>query len=285
MSSDETQNYLDARTIIFSIIIPLLTGILISSLIPQPKIGLVELKDPIDNRSGKTTIEQLQYAFNHPEIRGVVLILDCPGGTINDTELIYMELNYLRQKMPIVTMVQGLSASGAYYISMATDLIYSNPSAMVGNVGVIGQIPPVPIIYEELYATGPFKEWGSARDTYVRQIDMMKRSFLKVVETGRGDRLSISIERVSRGEIYPAAEALRYGLVDMLGSQSEAIDKTARLARIANYEVVNLGDIVEKENEEASGFFGMDENGDVTGFPKNSGFYYLYIADFKGGLK
>ena len=234
MDPEENRPFFDARTLIFFILIPLLIGMLLSSIIPQPIIGLIEIKDPLDNNVGKQVIEQVQYASNHPEIKGVVLIMDCPGGTINDTELIYLELNHLRKQMPIVTMVQGLSASGAYYVSMATDYIYSNPSAMVGNVGVIGQIPPVPIILEEVYSTGPYKLWGSPRDTYVRQIDMMKRSFLKAVEVGRGERLAITLERVSRGEIYPASEAMGYGLVDALGSQSEAIEKAAQLAHVAN---------------------------------------------------
>lgn len=285
MKSEDNRAFFDARTLIFSIIIPLIAGILFSSFIPQPKVGLIEIKEPLDNDVGKSVVEQIQYANNHPEIRGIVLALDSPGGTINDTELIYLELNHLRRKMPVVTMVQGLSASGAYYVSLATDFIYSNPSAMVGNVGVIGQIPPVPILLEEIYSTGPYKFWGNPRDTYVRQIDMMKRSFLKAVEVGRGDRLAISIEQVSRGEVYPASEALGYGLIDQLGSQSEAIEKVARLAHIADYEVVDLSQMVDQEQSETSAFYSLDENGESTGYPREPGFYYLYIADFKGGLQ
>lgn len=285
MESEEKRPFFDARTLIFVIILPLLAGILLASFIPQPKIGLIEIKDPLDNQVGKAVVEQIQYAYDHPDIKAVVMVLDCPGGTINDTELIYLELNHLREKKPAVTMVQGLSASGAFYISMATDYIYSNPSAMVGNVGVIGQIPPVPIILEETYSTGPYKFWGSARDTYVRQIDMMMRSFLKAVEVGRGERLAIPLETVSRGEIYPAAEALSYGLIDALGSQSEAIRKAAQLAHIANYEVVDLEKLIEEEQTEAAAFYAVDDNGQITGYPREPGFYYLYISDFRGGLQ
>jgi protease-4 len=285
MKSEENRIFFDARTLIFSILIPLIAGILFSSLIPRPKIGLIEIKEPLDNDVGKSVVEQIQYANNHPEIRGIVLALDSPGGTINDTELIYLELNHLRRKMPVVTMVQGLSASGAYYVSLATDYIFSNPSAMVGNVGVIGQIPPVPILLEEIYSTGPYKFWGNPRDTYVRQIDMMKRTFLKAVEVGRGDRLTIPIEQVSRGEVYPASEALGYGLVDNLGSLSEAIEEAARLAHISNYQVVNLSRLVDQEQSETSAFYALDDNGESTGYPKEPGFYYLYIADFKEGLQ
>ena len=283
MKVNQKPPFLNFRTVILFVFIPLTIGILISAMIPVPKIGIIELKEPIDNTSSWRIVNQIQYALKHPEIRGIVFLIDSPGGTINDTELIFLELNYLREKKPVVSMVEGLSASGAYYVSMATDYIYSNPSAMVGNVGVIGQLPPVPMVLEETYSTGPYKLWGTPRDTYVRQIDMMKRTFLEAVKLSRGDRLDISIERISRGEIYPASQALNFGLVDALGSQSEAIQKTADFAKVANYQTVNLGIAVMQKYDNAVGFYSLDDEGNITGLPREPGLYYLYIPDFMGG--
>lgn len=285
MSPDKNQRFFNTRTILFVMVIPLLAGLLLASFIPQPQIGLIVLTEPIYYETGQMVIEQIRYAYDHPDIKGVVLALDCPGGTINDTELVYLELKRLRQKMPVVTMVQGLSASGAYYLSMATDTIFANPSAMVGNVGVIGQIPPPPIVFEEIYSTGPYKFWGSARDTYVRQIDMMKRSFLGVVQAGRGERLMISLEKVSRGEIYPASEALGYGLVDQLGSQSDAIEETAKRAHINHFQVIDLSSLVNSERGDATTFYRLDGEGNITNYPANPGSYYLYVENFEEGSR
>ena len=287
MPAEQEKIVFNARTVFLFMMLPLIAGILLSLAVPRPVIGLIEIKTPLDNKSGKEAVQQIQYAYNQPEIRAVVLVLDSPGGTINDTELIYLELNHLRKKKPVVTMVQGLSASGAFYISLATDYVFSNPSAMVGNVGVIAHLPPNPVVFEEVYSTGPYKLWGTARDTYVRQIDLMKRSFLAAVESGRGDRLNVSIERVSRGEIYPASEALQLGLIDGIGAQSEAIEKAARLARVSNYRTIDLISVIETEedagNEEI--FYGLDNNGESTGLPKEPGFYYLFVPEIKGELK
>lgn len=285
MPEKQLEHSLDSKAILLIILLPLVAGIILASFIPRPKIGIIEITEEIDDITGQQIIEQIQYANNHKDIHAVVLILDSPGGTINDTELVYLELNHLRQKKPIVTMVKGLSASGSYYISMATDYIFSNPSALVGNVGVIAQLPSIPMLYEEIYSTGPYKFWGSARDTYVRQVDLMKDTFLEAVLLGRGDKLTISEDVILRGEIYPASEALQYGLIDEVGSQSEANEKAAKLARIANYQTVNLADSIEREQDEASNFYAVDENGETTGYPKEAGFYYLYISDVKGGLK
>ncbi|HRZ22027.1 MAG TPA: S49 family peptidase, partial [Bacteroidales bacterium] len=164
----------DKKSILVYIALPLLVGIILAAFIPRPVIGVIHLNNPIDDVQTTRAVRQIQYAQSHPEVRTVVLVMDCPGGTINGTELIYLELIKLRQTKPVVTMVEGMSASGAYYLAVGTDYIISNPSAMVGNVGVIGEIPEKPRVFEETYSTGPYKLYGFAQDSYIRQIDMMK---------------------------------------------------------------------------------------------------------------
>ena len=285
MPSNQPDNKWGISKIILYIFIPCLFGMIFAVFIPRPIIGLIELRAPIDNKSGRALTEQIQYAYNNNRIKGIVLIIDCPGGTVNDTELGFLELNRLREKKPVIAIVQGLSASGAYYISMAADEIISNPSAMIGNVGVIGQLPVVPIILEEIYSTGPYKLWGQARDTYVRQIENMKEGFLQAVEFGRGENLVLTLEEISRGEVYTANEALRLGLIDALGAQSDAIELAAQKAHIAHYRTVYLDEVLDQEKSTVSSFFALDKNGEITGYPKEPGFYYLYIPDVKGGLR
>jgi len=277
----------DRKKITLYIALPLLVGILLSTFIPRPKIGTITLNAAIDDYETKFALEQLRYAKTHPEIRAVVLILDCPGGTINGTELLYLELLHLRQSKPVVTMIEGLSASGAFYLSVGTDYIISNPSAMVGNVGVVGNIPDYPRIYEETYSTGPYKLWGFPRDEYIRQMDMMKSTFLEAVLTGRNGRLKATPDKILRGEIYPANEAYRLGLIDEIGPFSASIEKAANLAHVSHYQVVDIWETMSKEKKEDdsnTGFFALDENGNLTNRPKEPGFYYLYIPDFEGWL-
>ena len=274
-----------SKDLLLYVALPLTLGIILAAFIPQPVIGIIEVRDPIFDTTGKLLVEQVQYAQRNDRVRAVVLIIDCPGGTVNDTELVFLELAKLTQKKPIVSMVQGLSASGAYYLSMAADEIVSNPSAMIGNVGVIASLPDHPFIEEDLYSTGPYKIWGSSRDTYMRQIEGMKNAFIKAVEFGRGDKLAMSITEVSRGAMYPASEAVALGLIDRIGPQSTAIELAAQKAQIGHYKVVHLKEAVAQEENEAGAFYALDENGQSTGYPKDPGFYYLYVADVKGGLK
>ncbi|HNN14811.1 MAG TPA: ATP-dependent Clp protease proteolytic subunit, partial [Anaerolineales bacterium] len=93
--------------------IPLILGILISTLIPKPIIGVIRLEDAIYSFTAQNMIKQIQYAIDHPEVRAVVLVFDSPGGTVVDTEAVYMELTRLRAMKPVVTAVNGMAASGA----------------------------------------------------------------------------------------------------------------------------------------------------------------------------
>lgn len=270
----------DQKQWLLLIILPLLVGLIISSFIPNPVIGTITLVKAIDDSETDRVVNQIRYAETHPEIRAVVLILDCPGGTINGTELIYLELLKLRQTKPVVTMVQGLSASGSFYISVGTDYIIANPSSMIGNVGVVGTIPSKPRVYEEEYSTGPYKLWGWPQDTYIRLMDVMKSTFLQAVLNGRGNLLKISPERILRGEIYSASDAYRMGLIDALGPLSDAIEKAGEIAHISHYEIADLGEIATIKPATATNtFFELDEKGNSTGKPREPGLYYLYIPE------
>jgi len=270
------------KQLLVFIILPTLLGLILSTLIPKPVIGTIIMTKTIDDLETDRIISRLRYAQTSPEIRAVVLIQDCPGGTVSGTELIYLEVLKLRQTKPVVTMVQGMSASGAYYIAAASDCIIANPSSMVGNVGIVGNIPSKPRVYEEEYSTGPYKLWGWPQDYYIRLMDIMKATFLEAVLNGRGTKLQIPPEQVLRGEVYSAIEATRLGLIDTIGPQSDAIEKAADIAHISHYELVDLDKKVletKSTTTRAGGnIYELDENGNPTGKLQEPGLYYLYMA-------
>jgi ClpP class serine protease len=149
---------------------------------------------------------------------------------------------------------------------------------------VIGTIPSKPRVFEEDYSTGPYKLWGWPQDTYIRQMDMMKSTFLQAVLNGRGTNLKMTSEHILRGEIYPASEAYRLGLIDELGPLGNSIDKTAELAHISHYQIVDLGQKVNEENKTTTdapkGLFEVDEKGNPTEKLRDAGLYFLYIPDY-----
>jgi len=194
-----------------------------------------------------------------------------------DTEAVYMELAKLRAKKPVITAINGMAASGAYYLSVGTDYIYTKPSSMVGNIGVISYLPPTPFIYEEIISTGPYKLWGSARDSDMRQVDMIKEAFLEAVLLGRGDRIKKTAhEVIVSGQIWLGSEAVRLGFADAIGTENDAIEKAAAMAGVANYKAMDLREpsgIIDA----SSYFFMQTPDGVTTPYPAEPGMYMLFI--------
>ena len=275
-----------ARGLLLWFALPLIVGILVAALISQPTVGLIYLNESINSYSAKDLIAQIDYARSHPEIRAVVLVIDSPGGTVADTEAVYLELLKLRQARPVVASINSMAASGAYYLTVGTDYAFAKPTSDVGNIGVIGYMPAAPGIYEDILSTGPYKLWGSPRDTSMRQIEMIKQGFYGAVKAGRGARLTASPDLVLSGQIWPASEALRLGLIDALGAQSDAVEKAASMAHISNYQTVDLASQTGAQSPPVTyGFFAQTADGIVLPYPKQPGIYMLYIPPMPAAEK
>ncbi len=275
--SDTDERWDKTRTLLLWLALPLIIGLFGAALVPQPVIGIIRLEDAIYTYSARNTIKQIQYAIDHPEVRAVVLVIDSPGGTVVDTESIYMELTRLRAKKPVVTVVNGMSASGGYYLSVNTDYIYAKPASMVGNIGVIGYLPPAPFVVEDIITTGPYKLWGAPRDSDMRQVDMMKQAFFDAVRLGRGDKLNAEDAVIFSGQIWSGMDAVRLGIIDEFGTETDGVRKAAELARVANYEILNLAEPAGIETATGYFFFYQSPDGMKMPYPNEAGIYMLYI--------
>ena len=274
--SDADVRWERTRNLLLWLAIPLILGLLAASAVPQPIIGVIRLEDSIYTYSAQNTIKQIQYAIDHAEVRAVVLVIDSPGGTVVDTESIYMELTRLREKKPVVTVVNGMSASGGYYLSVNTDYIFSKSSSLVGNIGVIGYLPPSPFVIEDIITTGPYKLWGAPRDSDMRQVDMMRQGFFEAVKLGRGDKLTAEDGVIFSGQIWSGMDAIKLGIVDAFGTETDGAKKAADFAKVANYEVLDLAGPAGVDS--FGGFFFMEgADGIILPYPKEAGFYMLYI--------
>lgn len=274
--SEADQRWERIRNTLLWLAIPLIIGVLAASAVPQPVIGVIRLEDAIYTYSAQNTIKQIQYAIDHPEVRAVVLVMDSPGGTVVDTESIYMELTRLREMKPVVTVVNGMAASGGYYLSVNTDYIYAKPTSLVGNIGVIGYLPPAPFVIEDIITTGPYKLWGAPRDSDMRQIEMIKQGFFEAVKLGRGDKLTGKDSVTFSGQIWSGIDGLSLGIIDEFGTENDGAKKAANLAKVANYDVLDLAEPAGVQLNSFL-FFMTDAEGVSLPYPKEAGVYMLYI--------
>ena len=226
----------------FFVLLGLILGGLISVLvIPRPHIAIINISGAFLNQDYADDImDTLQYAHNNNNIKAVVLRIDSPGGGASATEQIYLDVLRLRQRKPVVTSIGTIAASGGYYIAVASNSIYAEPTSQVGSIGAFVSLPQREELDEDVGTTGPFKATGRSRRKAVGHLEMVRQEFIKAVVSQRGERLKLSDEELSRAEINVGIESLKYGLIDDIGTKTAAIEKAASLAGLRNYGVVAL---------------------------------------------
>ncbi|MCP4363166.1 MAG: S49 family peptidase [Chloroflexi bacterium] len=228
-------------TVIIVLIVPLALGFYLApKVVPAPQVGIIRLNYEIFSVTAAEFKAQLAYARNDPAIKAVVIIINSPGGTANDSEEIYLDVLETRQEIPVVSSVDFLAASGAYYVAAATDEIYAKPGSAIGSIGVIGSLPDTVFLDEDILTTGPYKSFGGTRDGFARRAETLKDVFVNAVATGRGERLKADFELLTRAEIFDGVRAQELGMVDGLISTQEAISRAGKLAGLRDYEVVEL---------------------------------------------
>ncbi|MGD2206753.1 MAG: S49 family peptidase [Anaerolineae bacterium] len=270
-----------AGVVLLVIVLPLVLGYLLSLyLIPTPQIAVIRIEGDIWGFYTTYITEALEEVQQDPAVRGVVLEIVSPGGEVTASETLYFDVLKLREKKPVIASVNELAASGAYYIACAADEIYAKPASGIGNVGVISFLPEPDLVDEILITTGPFKLSGGPQMTYIRQLEMLKDSFIAAIMAQREGRLNIGPDVLSRGEIYPGLQAQQLGLIDHIGSQGDAIIAAAQMAKIRHYKIVDRTPKVPEEE------FPFDLEirksrtaATVAARPKHlpPGFYYRYI--------
>ena len=269
---------------IFLAIISIIIGILIFNFfIKIPSVGVITIDTPyVDEETKDEIVTMLHYARDDNSIKAVVLEMNCPGGEASNIEEIFLEVLRLRSEKPVVTSIGGFGLSGGYYIAAASNFIYAKPSSEVGNIGVISALPTPESLDEELITSGPYK-YAQSPKHYATQIEMIKQYFIESIIAQREGRLNIDKETLSRAEIYTGIEGMRYGLVDGIGTRSDAIEKAADYAGIANYGLVDINRAV-SVTETASEHISQHSNDTLfepNTAPANYQFYF-YMGDEEG---
>ena len=107
----------------------------ITGVIKQGDTGLFSSEPDLVSR----VKEELEKAAQDDRIRGILLRVNSPGGTVTASDLIYHEIMEYKEKTgnKIVAVIMGLGTSGGYYIAVSADKILAHPTTVTGSIGVI----------------------------------------------------------------------------------------------------------------------------------------------------
>ena len=189
-------------------------------------------------------VSLLEKARQDPAIAAVVLEIRSPGGLATSSENIFYSMLRLRAEKPLVVVIDGMAASGGYYMAAAANRIYAPASAYVGNIGTRGPRPSDPYISPDELSTGPYKFAGGSRFDQIYQLELIKEGFVNNVIAQRLNSpvnpLKLDKKTIEEGRLYLGSEAVAVGLVDLEGARSDGIIGAAELAGLRSYRVEPL---------------------------------------------
>jgi protease-4 len=204
------------------------------------KIGVIDVDGVIV--SAEQTSTDLQKFADDDSIKAIVLHVNSPGGGAAASQEVYNEVLRLRKmkKKPIVTSIETVGASGAYYIASATDKIYANDASVVGSIGVIAEwvnygglmewakLKPVVLKDGALKEAGtPTRDATPAEQAYLQSlIDNMYGQFIRDVAAGR-NLPEETIKPLATGQVWTGQEAIPLHLIDKIGTFHDCLRDTA----------------------------------------------------------
>jgi protease-4 len=199
-------------------------------------------------------VRQLDRAENDDAVKGVVLVVDSPGGTVTASDVLYERVRRFRASgKKVVTVVRDLAASGGYYVAAASDSIVCHRTGLTGSIGVIWPYFDLSklirdkfhITYTPIKST-PKKDMGSPARPLTEEerriLEAVVRDaherFVEVVAEGRANLSKEQAAKLADGSIYTAPQALANGLVDTLGYFDDGVEKAKALCNLTEATVV-----------------------------------------------
>ena len=203
--------------------------------------------------SSVTALLSIRRATHDKDVKAIILNINSGGGGITASDIIYRSLLAFKAAQPgrkVISVYGDVSASGAYYISLASDYIISHPTAITGSIGVIMQGMNIKGLSEKIGIKdvtiksgknkdllNPFHDVPAEQIAMLQVIiDEMHTQFVTIV----ADERNIPIENVrdlADGRIFTASQAVELGLVDNVGYWEDAVAKAAELLQVSDVKI------------------------------------------------
>ncbi len=210
----------------------------------SPYIAVLNVEGTIQEGNGSGeyqhswTLDKIDELMNDSNNRGIIFFVNSPGGGVYESDELYFKIKEYQEETgcPVYSAMGEMAASGGYYISAPCDKIFANRNCWTGSIGVtIGTIYDISGLLEkygiktQTITSGKNKAMGSSVEPlteeqqaiYQSLVDEAYEQFVGIVAEGR-DMSTAEVKEIADGRVYSANQALELGLVDEVGTLSDA---------------------------------------------------------------
>lgn len=259
----------------------------------KPYTALISLEGTIiggNEASADRIIPALEEIYKGENLKGIILKINSPGGTAVQSNLIATAILRLKQEhpnIPFIVVVDEMCASGGYYIASVADAIYTNPSSLIGSIGVkldmfglTGAMQKVGVDRRLLVAGehkgfldpfSPMTQWD--KEHAQQLLDDMHQQFIDIVRQGRGKRLKESPELFS-GLVWTGRQSIQLGLADGIGDVTTVAEKVIKEKNVVDF--TPRESVAERLAKQLGAVSAMMAESSVRMSPSNSGVWMIY---------
>ena len=206
-------------------------------------IAKINIEGIIQDRTD--IIKQLNSLKSDNNVKGLLTIINSPGGTYVGSKELYDSIQTIGEKIPTAVYMKEMATSGGYLASLSSDKIFGNSGSITGSIGVIlqsadisnllGKIGVSPIIIKsgKLKAVpNPAEQMDEEKLNYLKEIiEKMQKEFLMIVKKNRNVSESV-LSLVSDGRILTGREAKNLKLIDDIGNEDDALNWLKNEAKV-----------------------------------------------------
>lgn len=211
---------------------------------------IVAGEQPTGMIGSDSLIRLIEKAREDESLDAVVLRIDSPGGDALASDEILQELDQLAAVKPLIVSMGTVAASGGYWIALAGDAIYAEPTTVTGSIGVFAMFPTLEDSLKELGihsdGVGSHKvSGGIALDRTLNpkiaaamnsMIKFSYQGFLELVGERRDMEVD-AVDKVAQGRVWTGNQALNNGLIDELGGLHDALQAAAGAADLDGFSI------------------------------------------------
>lgn len=179
----------------------------------------------------------LDVAMSSKDIKGVILHVDSPGGTVYGTPELANKISGYRGTKPLIAIADTEAASAAYWTASAADQLVVTTSGEVGSIGVLTIHQDLSQAMEqmgrkvEIISAGKYKVEGhpfapldkEARAEMQRSVDEIYGDFVKAVANHRNVTPDTVRKQFGEGRMVDAKRAVSVGMADRVATFNELL--------------------------------------------------------------
>lgn len=195
--------------------------------------------------------EQLENVRDDDDVKALVIRVNSPGGAGSTSDLIWRQIQTIKEDIPVIVSMGGVAASGGYYIAMAADSIVAKPTTITGSIGVFATKFNAQELFNEKLGltfdgvkTHEHADWLSQNRSFTpaeqqalqQFVDNFYQAFIGKVAHARNMTVE-QVDSLGQGRVWTGADAKENGLIDLLGGLDEAISVAAEKAGLTEYKL------------------------------------------------